>query len=82
MQRLFGKFLFLIFLNEFYYESLLNFCLKFSKGVKITNFSSSFADGLAFCAIMHNNMPDAFDFNNLSSSDRRRNFELAFETAQ
>jgi hypothetical protein len=78
MQRLFGK----ILKFEFFMKVLKLIFLKNLKGVKITNFSSSFADGLAFCAIMHNNMPDAFDFNNLSSSDRRRNFELAFETAQ
>lgn len=51
------------------------------KNVKITNFSSSWADGLAFCALIHSFLPDAFDYDKLNGTNRRQNFELAFETA-
>jgi hypothetical protein len=49
--------------------------------VRITNFSSSWSDGLAFCALIHSFLPDSFDFNKLNSKNRFQNFELAFETA-
>jgi hypothetical protein len=64
---------------------VLDWCVEQCKNytnVKITNFSSCWADGLAFCAIIHNNVPDAFDYSKLSSANRRQNFELAFEAAQ
>ncbi|CAF0712773.1 unnamed protein product [Brachionus calyciflorus] len=51
------------------------------QNVNITNFSSSWADGLAFCALIHSYMPDEFDFNKLSSQNRRHNFQLAFDIA-
>jgi len=51
------------------------------KNVKISNFSSSWCDGLAFCALIHSFMPDAFDFDKLTAQNRRQNFELAFDTA-
>ena len=47
-----------------------------------TNFSSSWSDGLAFCAIIHSFFPDAFQFDQLDGKDRKRNFELAFSTAK
>lgn len=51
------------------------------KGVNIRNFSSSWADGLAFCAIIHRYFPDEFNFDTLASSEPRRNFDLAFTVA-
>ncbi|PAA49790.1 hypothetical protein BOX15_Mlig001950g4 [Macrostomum lignano] len=52
------------------------------QGVEVTNLSSSWGDGLAFCALIHSFHPEAFDFNELSAANRKRNFELAFETAE
>ncbi len=49
--------------------------------VQISNFSSSWSDGLAFCALIHSFVPDAFEYKKLSAANRRQNFELAFETA-
>jgi hypothetical protein len=49
--------------------------------VSVANFSSSWSDGLAFCALIHNFLPDSFDYETLTAADRRHNFELAFETA-
>ncbi|XP_063963137.1 smoothelin-like isoform X1 [Lytechinus pictus] len=51
-------------------------------GVNVTNFSSSWADGLAFCAVIHHYYPDSFDFNILDPKQRRKNFDLAFNTAE
>ncbi|CAG7700241.1 unnamed protein product [Allacma fusca] len=50
--------------------------------VKIENFSSSWSDGLAFCALIHHFYPDAFDYNSLDQKNRRQNFELAFKVAE
>eukprot|EP00096_Caligus_rogercresseyi_P003630 TRINITY_DN1692_c0_g1_i1.p1 TRINITY_DN1692_c0_g1~~TRINITY_DN1692_c0_g1_i1.p1 ORF type:complete len:186 (+),score=52.12 TRINITY_DN1692_c0_g1_i1:216-773(+) len=50
--------------------------------LNVTNFSSSWSDGLAFCALIHNFYPEAFDFASLKSENRRHNFELAFKSAE
>lgn len=50
--------------------------------VNVTNFSSSWADGMAFCALIHRFAPDAFDFEKLDPKNRRQNFELAFKVAE
>jgi len=52
------------------------------QNVQITNFSASWADGLAFCALIHNFFPDAFDYESLTPQNRRHNFDLAFSTAE
>ncbi|MCP9259206.1 Smoothelin [Dirofilaria immitis] len=50
--------------------------------IEITNFSSCWADGIAFCALIHRFVPDSFDFNMLDSRNRRENLELAFKVAE
>ncbi|VDN21238.1 unnamed protein product [Gongylonema pulchrum] len=50
--------------------------------VEIRNFSSSWADGMAFCALIHRFAPNSFDFRTLNPKDRRENFELAFRVAE
>jgi len=50
--------------------------------VNITNFSSSWADGMAFCALIHHFYPKAFDFAKLNPKNRRGNFRLAFDVAE
>ena len=49
-------------------------------GVEIKNFSTSWANGLAFCALIHRFNPGEFDFAALKPENRRENFELAFTT--
>lgn len=50
--------------------------------VDLQNFSSSWSDGMAFCALVHSFFPDAFDYNSLSPTQRQKNFELAFTMAE
>jgi len=50
--------------------------------VQITNFSSCWADGLAFCALIHAFYPDVFDWRTLSTSNREYNFSLGFRAAE
>ncbi|XP_037566517.1 smoothelin isoform X1 [Dermacentor silvarum] len=66
-------------------EMLLNWCKSKTKGyehVDITNFSTSWNDGMAFCALIHHFYPDAFDYDKLEPKNRRHNFDLAFRTAE
>ncbi|XP_037888023.1 uncharacterized protein LOC119636582 isoform X9 [Glossina fuscipes] len=65
-------------------EQLLQWCQSKTmeyENVQITNFSTSWSDGLAFCALIHHFLPGAFDYNQLTPQNRRKNFELAFTVA-
>ncbi|XP_064620116.1 cytospin-A-like isoform X2 [Lineus longissimus] len=50
--------------------------------IDITNFSSSWNDGLAFCAIMHSYLPHKIPYSELDTHDKKRNFTLAFKAAE
>jgi len=50
--------------------------------LSITNFSSSWADGLAFCALIHSFFPESFSWESLKPEERRENFTLAFKAAE
>ncbi|XP_028340632.1 smoothelin-like protein 2 isoform X2 [Physeter macrocephalus] len=66
-------------------QILLEWCRNKTLGyqhVDLQNFSSSWSDGMAFCALVHSFFPDAFDYNALSPAQRRQNFELAFTMAE
>ena len=60
-------------------EALIRWCRKMTEeydNVSISNFSSSWSDGLAFCALLHHFMPNEFDYSELSPANPRYNFDL------
>ncbi|XP_026168610.1 smoothelin, like [Mastacembelus armatus] len=66
-------------------QILLEWCRSKTIGyqnIDIQNFSSSWSDGMAFCALVHSFFPTEFDYNSLSCDNRKHNFELAFGTAE
>ncbi|XP_024420653.3 smoothelin-like protein 2 [Desmodus rotundus] len=66
-------------------QILLEWCRNKTLGyqhVDLQNFSSSWSDGMAFCALVHSFFPDAFDYSALSPTQRQKNFELAFTMAE
>lgn len=50
--------------------------------VNVQDFSSSWSDGLAFCALLHHFFPDAIDYGKLSKSTKKENFDTAFKVAE
>ncbi|XP_026226489.1 EH domain-binding protein 1 isoform X6 [Anabas testudineus] len=63
-------------------QSLLQWCQDITsgyQGVKVTNFSTSWRNGLAFCAILHHFNPDKIDFNQLDPHDIKLNNKKAFD---
>merc|ERR1712000_550298 len=56
-------------------------CTEGYKGVSVTNFHYSWADGLAFCALIHAHRPELIPFDSLESKNKEKNIELAFSTA-
>ncbi|XP_052037137.1 smoothelin-like protein 1 [Apodemus sylvaticus] len=64
---------------------LLEWCRAMTRNyehVDIQNFSSSWGNGMAFCALIHKFFPEAFDYAELDPAKRRHNFTLAFSTAE
>ncbi|KAI1395794.1 calponin homology domain-containing protein [Hypoxylon fuscum] len=49
--------------------------------VDVRDFSTSWNDGLAFCALLDIHRPDLIDYDALDKSDHRGNMQLAFEIA-
>ncbi|XP_043796908.1 cytospin-A-like isoform X7 [Apis laboriosa] len=66
-------------------NALLKWCQNKTMGyrnIDITNFSSSWNDGLAFCAILHSYLPHKVPYDTLTPVEKRRNFSIAFSAAE
>ncbi|KAJ8967805.1 hypothetical protein NQ317_008572, partial [Molorchus minor] len=66
-------------------NALLKWCQNKTVGyrnIDITNFSSSWNDGLALCALLHTYLPDRIPYDSLTPQEKRRNFSLAFSAAE
>ncbi|XP_063758703.1 cytospin-B-like [Eleginops maclovinus] len=66
-------------------NSLLRWCQSRTQGYKnieITNFSSSWEDGLAFCAIYHTYSPTCIPYDTLDPAHKKENLDLAFKTGE
>lgn len=63
-------------------QSLLVWCREVTKnyrGVKITNFTTSWRNGLAFCALLHHFRPDIIDYKSLNPQDIKENNKKAYD---
>ncbi|XP_051867121.1 EH domain-binding protein 1 isoform X3 [Pristis pectinata] len=63
-------------------QSLLAWCKEVTKnyrGVKITNFTTSWRNGLAFCAILHHFRSDLIDYKSLNPQDIKENNKKAYD---
>lgn len=65
--------------------ALLHWCQKMTDGhahVDIKNFSSSWNDGMAFCALFHHFLPSQIDYDSLDPKAREENFTIAFREGE
>ncbi|XP_061553245.1 spectrin beta chain, erythrocytic isoform X2 [Phycodurus eques] len=66
-------------------DALLLWCQMKTAGyssVNITNFTTSWKDGMAFNALIHKHRPDLVDFNQLKRSNPTHNLQNAFNVAE
>ncbi|XP_040321546.1 EH domain-binding protein 1-like protein 1 isoform X6 [Herpailurus yagouaroundi] len=63
-------------------QSLLEWCQEVTagyRGVRVTNFTTSWRNGLAFCAILHRFYPDKIDYASLDPLNIKQNNKQAFD---
>lgn len=66
-------------------EGLLQWCKSCTdgyEGVSVKNFSTSWKDGKAFCALVHHFRPDLIDFELCKNQTAEQNLEMAFAAAE
>ncbi|XP_072840452.2 EH domain-binding protein 1-like protein 1 isoform X1 [Pogona vitticeps] len=63
-------------------QSLLEWCQEVTsgyRGIRVTNFTTSWRNGLAFCAILHHFHPEMINYETLDPLDIKQNNKLAFD---
>lgn len=66
-------------------QDLLEWCKEVTKdypGVKVTNLTTSWRNGLAFCAVIHHFHPELIEMSALSPHDVAGNCRIAFDAAE
>jgi Ca2+-binding EF-hand superfamily protein len=66
-------------------EGLLLWCRRKTEpydNVDVKDFTLSFQDGLALCALIHRHRPDLIDYHKLTAEDKLGNLNLAFDVAK
>ncbi|XP_072750844.1 EH domain-binding protein 1 isoform X3 [Anoplolepis gracilipes] len=66
-------------------QDLLEWCKEVTKdypGVKVTNLTTSWRNGMAFCAIIHHFRPDLIDIDSLLPHDVKGNCKRAFDAGE
>ncbi|KAL1123843.1 hypothetical protein AAG570_001614 [Ranatra chinensis] len=66
-------------------QDLLEWCKEVTRGyagVKVTNLTTSWRNGLAFCAVIHHFRPDLIEFDSLTQHDVRSNCKKAFDAGE
>ncbi|XP_011707657.1 PREDICTED: EH domain-binding protein 1 isoform X4 [Wasmannia auropunctata] len=66
-------------------QDLLEWCKEVTKdspGVKVTNLTTSWRNGMAFCAIIHHFRPDLIDVDTLLPHDVKGNCKKAFDAGE
>jgi len=67
-------------------EGLLLWCQRqtadYKPEVDVRDFTFSWKDGLALCALIHHNRPDLIDYNSLNKNNAKENLSKAFEVAE
>lgn len=66
-------------------QNLLEWCKEVTAhypGVRVTNLTTSWRNGLAFCAIINHFRPDLVEMDNLSPQNVRHNCKIAFDAGE
>ncbi|XP_031420386.1 protein-methionine sulfoxide oxidase mical3a isoform X2 [Clupea harengus] len=66
-------------------SKLLNWCQRQTegyRGVAVSDLTTSWKSGLAFCALIHRYRPDLIDFDSLDERDVAKNNQLAFDVTE
>ncbi|GBP29618.1 EH domain-binding protein 1 [Eumeta japonica] len=65
-------------------QDLLEWCREVTseyRQCKVTNLTTSWRNGIAFCAVIHHFRPDLIDFSGLQPDDAEQNLRIAFDVS-